>query len=136
MMEVEEHWHSKSSVEQPADETAAEKMHDSAQSGTASALGWHGDTESQGLLVIGPVDSDDVVVGGAEVVAALVVVVTPGDVVAVATHEQTVPPAPMALLRSVASVQLARTQFRAMEEMALDDAGVHWPNKSVRDGTL
>jgi hypothetical protein len=34
----EAHWHSKSSVSQPAAVTAAEKMQDSAQSGTASAL--------------------------------------------------------------------------------------------------
>lgn len=38
MIDVDEHWHSKSSVEQPASVTAAEKMQVSAQSGTASAL--------------------------------------------------------------------------------------------------
>lgn len=32
------HWHAKSSLAQPASVTAAEKMHVSAQSGTASAL--------------------------------------------------------------------------------------------------
>lgn len=132
-------------MEQPAEVTAAEKIHVSAQSGTASALFWQGDEESQGLLVIGPVDpAEVVVVGGLEVVATVVVDVTaalvvvdvasppPPVVVAEATHAQIEPPAPRALRRSSVSVQWASTQLKALAEIASDEAGVHWPRlKSV-----
>jgi hypothetical protein len=104
-------------------------MHVEAHLGTASALDWHGDAESQGLLVTGPVVVVVVlVVGGAVVVATLVVddvaaavvLVVVASVVAgmaVATHEQTMPPADIALLRSV-PWQEPITQPTAMEEMA------------------
>jgi hypothetical protein len=69
----EAHWHSKSSVSQPAAVTAAEKMQDSAQSGTASALAWQGDTAShdgtgpEEEVVMGPVEDVTEGGGGSEV---------------------------------------------------------------------
>lgn len=55
------HWHPKSSLAQPASVTAAEKMHVSAQSGTASALAWHGDLEPHGAGVVPGPEEDEVI---------------------------------------------------------------------------
>jgi hypothetical protein len=128
MTEVEEHWHSKSSVAQFALVTAADSMQDEAQSGTASALAWQGDSESQ--VSVGPAGS---VVGGSVVVGSSSVVVSSsssgsvgvgvgvgvgsssGSGTAVATQPQTAAPASIAEpMASKSKLQPSRTQGTAV----------------------
>ena len=111
------HWHSKSVVAQLTP-FAAEKMHDSAHLGTASALFWQGEPVGQaagpvvtGALVMGPVEGVVVVVTGDGVV---VVVTTAAEVVVVVTATGVVVVAGR-LVQGVVGLAVTHSQREATE---------------------